>query len=517
MKMRLALITCIILFGALFLRAQYNFQMSYSASGDDVIEWLIPANDGNLVLAGNTNSYDPAGDGLIMKTDQDGNIIWSKKLGGPGMDVIVKIVPCSDSGYVAIGYTNSYGQGDRDAWITRISEEGDVVWSYSFGTYSYDAARGIIATNEGGFIVVGQEETFDVAFILALNSHGELQWKKEYYQDIVIWFNDVYETDEGELYFTGAINHDGFGIHDTFTMETDPTGNIVRCKYYGDYENDSFRSIMPYLDGFLVVGDTWSWQGHQLGWMAKINKDLDIEKSVVLGENDANQFLESACFISNSIYADIKFTSGNSYIIKLDSMLNLIQSWQFNPGYTSYSSHLISLENNLLVFSGSVTDNQTLTKDIYLTKFHPGEMTTECNDVAHETFLMDVEVQSAYLETHEITNNAVYERITLESTDITLESRNLCLVNAVDNPSIKENDLYGILLYPNPATGSVQISIKSDEIPVSVVFYNQVGMKVMSLHPDNNIIDIRALKPGVYIMELVFREYTLKRRLLVIQ
>jgi hypothetical protein len=251
--------------------------------------------------------------------------------------------------------------------------------------------------------------------------------------------------------------------------------------------------------------------------MAKINKDLDIEKSVVLGESDANQFLESACFISNSIYADIKFTSGKSYIIKLDSLLNFKQSWQFNPEYSAYSSHMISLEDNQLVFSGSVTDDQTQLKDVYLMKFHPGEMTIECNDVQHETFIMEVEVQSADLATYEITNYSVYERITLESSDITLESKNLCLINAVDNPSKNENDLSGILLFPNPASGSVQISIKSDEIPLSVIFYNQVGMELKSLHPLSKLLDIKGLEPGVYLVELVFREYSVKRKLFVIQ
>jgi hypothetical protein len=516
MKMHAGLLTGIILCGAFFLRAQDNFQISFSASGDDVIEWIIPSNDGNLVLAGNTNSFDPSGDGLIIKTDQHGNVIWSKIFGGPGWDEIVKIISCADSGYVTIGYTNSYGQGDRDAWITRISEDGEVVWSYSFGTYYWDAARGIIQTKRGDFIVVGHEESFDVAFILDLNSHGELQWKKEFYQDIVIWFNEVYENDERELYFTGAINHDGFGIHDTFIMETDSTGEIVRCKYYGEYDNDSFRSLIPYQDGFLAVGDTWSWQNHQLGWMALLNKDLQIKKAVVLGDDNVNQYLESACFISNSIFADLKLTNGNSYIIKLDSLLALKQSWQFNPGYSAYSSHMISLEDSSIVFSGSVTDNLTLRKDIYLTKFHPGEFSTNCNIVPHETFIMDVVVQSTDLETNEITNYSVYEPINIERTDIALESHNLCLTMEVDDPVINEHDLTGILLYPNPASGSVQITINSDEVPKYIVFYNQMGVQVRSLHPVNKSFNIKGLEPGVYLVELIFREYTINRRLIII-
>lgn len=516
MKMRVILLTGIILLGSFSLHSQYDFQISYSASGDDVIEWLVPSNDGNLVLAGNSNSFDPAGDGLVIKTDLEGNIIWSKILGGSGWDEIVRIISCAGGGYVAIGYTNSFGQGDRDAWMTRINEDGDVDWSYTFGTNNWDAARGIIQTKNGSFIVVGQEENFDVAFILALNSHGEIMWKKEYYQDIVIWFNDVYENDEGELYFTGAINHDGFGIHDTFIMETDPDGNIVRCKYYGGYNNDSFRSLIPYQNGFLVVGDTWSYQNHQLGWLAKLNKDLEIEKAVVLGNNNTDQCLESACLISNSICSVLKLTNGTSYVVALDSMFHLQQSWQYNPGESSYSSHLIGFQDNSVIFSGSITDNQTLRKDVYLAKFNPGGMTYDCNIVPHQTFILEVNVQSADLETNEITNNSIYECIALESIDITLETRNLCLINSVDKPLLNRHDLSDVLLYPNPATGSAQITIKSDEIPVYVVLYNEIGAKVKSLHPVNKILDIRGLEPGVYIVELMFRENLVRKRLLIL-
>jgi hypothetical protein len=512
--MRVSILTGFFLFVAPLLTAQENFQFSYSGNSDEVIEWVIPANDGNLILAGNTNSHDP-GDGLIMKTDINGNILWSRTIGGQSTDEIVRIIACDDGGYVAIGNTKSYGQGDKDAWVTRITEDGMVDWSFCFGTYSADAARGIIQTNRGGLIVVGHEETFDVAFILALTSRGEIQWKREYFQDIVIWFNDVFEDEEGDLYFPGAINHYGFGIHDTFIMKTDSVGNFISCKYYGDYNNDSFRTIVPYLDGFLVVGDTWSYQTHQLGWMARLDSDLNIEKSVVVGNSDVNQYLESACLISNDIYVDLKLTDGNSYIVELDSSLDFQQSWQFNPGYSSYSSHLISQEDSSIVFSGSITDDQTHRKDIFLAKFHPGDFTTDCNMVPHSTYIQQVEVQSADLETVEIINSSVYESLAIESNAIALTPLNLCLGTNTDDHSINPNLHSDIQLYPNPASGTVRISGGSGVIPVSVVFYNIFGAKISEIIPKDNSIDVSVLKPGVYIAELDFETYIVRKRLVI--
>ena len=127
MRPGLLLIAAIILFSTFLLNAQDNYQITYTSSGDEVIEWLIPSNDGNLILAGTSNSLDSDGDGLIIKTDLNGNIIWSKVIGGSSVDQIVKIIACSDGGYVVIGSTSSYGQGGLDVWVTRINEDGEEV------------------------------------------------------------------------------------------------------------------------------------------------------------------------------------------------------------------------------------------------------------------------------------------------------------------------------------------------------------------------------------------------------
>jgi PKD repeat protein len=659
MKLRIGIVLGFILAGTICLRAQDNFQVSYSASSDESVEWIIQANDGNLVLAGNTKSVDPNGDGLVIKTDQQGSIIWSKRLGGDGLDEIVRIIACSDGGYATVGYTSSWGQGDRDAWITRIAENGDVIWSSCFGGYNFDAARGILQTADGGFIVIGHEHSFDYAIIMAINAQGEMLWKKEFYLDIVTWFNEIIENGNGGYFLTGALNWDGFGIHDTFIMETDSAGNVLRCKVYGDYSNDSFRRLIPFGDGFIAIGDTWSWEGHQCGWVARLNADLEIEKAVVIGDAGANQFLESACIKDNSIYCDIKLTNGTAYIVKLDTALDLQQSWKFNPGYSAYSSHLLEAGENGLLFAGSVTNMETDDKDIYLANFNPDDSTYDCNTVPHETFITEVEVQSANLELDEVPYYSIYEPIIFESTDFALQSDYLCptdppvagfslpdhfctlepfnvedssmygelyhwtfeggipsssdsrdpgiivyeypgyydiklvVSNEMGSDSltreifvwpapevylgadtnlsydaqlildagpgrdhylwqdgstgqtfeVTENGIFwvivqqgycfdsdtiivspqssnfdhsGVMLCPNPASGSVRISNNWGELPVTVNFYNYARLKVNSMEPASDFIDVSYLEPGFYIVEMKFKAATITRRLLIL-
>jgi len=654
MKMHVILVTGIILFCSFLLQAQENFQISYAASGDGVIEWLIPSNDGNLILAGNTNALDPSGDGLIMKTDLEGNIIWSKVYGGSANDALVKIISCSDGGYVAIGTTFSYDQGDGDGWIFRIDEDGGVMWSGCFGTYLWDGARGITETSDGRFIVVGQDHDFDIAFMLALNSQGEILWQKEFELDIVFWFNEVYEKEDGGFFLTGALNYNGFGIHDTFILETDAAGNKIQCKVYGNEDNDSFRTLVPFQGGFLAAGDSWSWQEHQLGWLAIINPDLSIKKSVILGDQNANQYLESTCIIENSIYADIKLANGNAYIVELDSSLNLSNSWQFNPGIHSYSSHLMSTGDNSILFAGSTTDSQTLHKDAYMTRFHPGDSTYHCNTVPHSTYITTVGVRSGNLNFYSTGHNGTFQEISIESSDIVMESERFCHMSPVayflspfetcDNDPISilnfsqygdtykwyfegaipatsdsydpgiiaylnpgyfsiklivsnelgsdslvnyitvkeapevyigpdttlqgtqilildagpgmehylwqdgstgqtlgvstggiywviveqnycyssdtvhvknEDNNWGIGLSPNPASGFVQITSKTGEVPVTVSFYNQSGKRVRNVNPTGNTVETGNLEPGLYIVECIFSDNVARKRLII--
>jgi hypothetical protein len=86
----------------------------------------------------------------------------------------------------------------------------------------------------------------------------------------------------------------------------------------------------------------------------------------------------------------------------------------------------------------------------------------------------------------------------------------------IDNSAIIENDKTGISLYPNPALTWLQIINDASAVPESVTFYNQMGKAVMKLKPINNLIDISRLRSGVYIVELVFNDGIIRRKLVVL-
>jgi hypothetical protein len=90
------------------------------------------------------------------------------------------------------------------------------------------------------------------------------------------------------------------------------------------------------------------------------------------------------------------------------------------------------------------------------------------------------------------------------------------MIKVVDNSLIQENSGPDILIYPNPVETNFRIISPSGDIPECVVIYNCGGKEVMKLYPANNTIDVRSLQQGVYIGELIFHEYTIKRKIIIL-
>jgi hypothetical protein len=89
------------------------------------------------------------------------------------------------------------------------------------------------------------------------------------------------------------------------------------------------------------------------------------------------------------------------------------------------------------------------------------------------------------------------------------------IIRVVDNSTIIETGQYTVFLYPNPAFTHLQIISGSGILPVFVKFYNQTGTNILNMKPLNNLIDISALKSGVYIVELVFKNGIVRRKLII--
>ena len=136
--------------------------------------------DSGFVIVGSTNVNGPT-DVYLIKTDVNGNIVWTRTYGGASDDVGFAILTLQD-GYCIAGSTMSFGAGGMDAYLIKTDLNGDTLWSKTYGTSDSDACLSIKQTADAGFIMTGfankHNGTFDDVLIIKTDSAGNMEWSK---------------------------------------------------------------------------------------------------------------------------------------------------------------------------------------------------------------------------------------------------------------------------------------------------------------------------------------------------
>lgn len=123
-------------------------------------------------------------DGWIVKLNRFGNVLWTRQTGGPGADLLTSAATLGTDVVVA-GSTVVFPLG-RQAWIFAVSQAGATIWERTFGGNGNDSANQVIATADGGLLVVGQAtpaaspDGKSDLWLLRLGPAGEGEWARTY-------------------------------------------------------------------------------------------------------------------------------------------------------------------------------------------------------------------------------------------------------------------------------------------------------------------------------------------------
>ncbi len=222
--------------------------------------------DGGYIIAGYTTSFGAGSkDVYLVKTDAEGNEMWSKTFGGPALDVGMSVLEADDGGYVVAGYTESLGAGESDAYLIKTDAEGNEVWSHVYGGSGPEMGRSVDNTSDGGYVIAGATGSYsdnsDV-YLVKTDSEGNEVWSTTVSNPNTHlnydWSNMVREASDGGYIIAG--NSDGDrDLMNVYLIKTDSEGNTVWAESFGERFYDYGSAVYETSDGgYIVSGATKS-------------------------------------------------------------------------------------------------------------------------------------------------------------------------------------------------------------------------------------------------------------------
>jgi hypothetical protein len=153
-----------------------EWNRTYGGANNDIGNAVRQTTDGGYIIAGETSSIGEGGSDMwIIKTDSVGNRLWDHTFGRSQSDFACDIRQTSDGGYVIVGGLGIHSNYDCDVWIIKTDAEGDSLWSIVFGGNDMDWGYCIQQTSDEGYVVVGWTESYgtgDDVDVLLLRYEG---------------------------------------------------------------------------------------------------------------------------------------------------------------------------------------------------------------------------------------------------------------------------------------------------------------------------------------------------------
>ncbi|MCD6573678.1 MAG: hypothetical protein J7K95_06250 [Thermoplasmata archaeon] len=251
------------------------FGKTYGGRQEDVGEKIIKTPDG-YVVGGYTLSYGNGGaDFWIIKVNKNGNELWNRTYGGGRDDFIEDVIPTSDGGYIMVGETDSYGEGG-DMWVVKIDANGNELWSKNYGGSGYEKGYSILEA-DGGYIICGVTSSYGKGgwdfWVVKIDKNGNELWNKTYGYWDMEWAKKIIKVDDGYI-VAGDTTTTSTGWNDILLIKIDDKGNEIWNKTYGGNDVDSLSDIVKTKDGYILIGVTESFDvGFFDGWMTKLDKN----------------------------------------------------------------------------------------------------------------------------------------------------------------------------------------------------------------------------------------------------
>lgn len=270
------------------------WEKSFGFLGADLGTSFIETKDNGFLITGvldvsasngqgeakTTATAHAGGDYWVIKTDNFGNLKWSKFFGGSFTDTPLGIVETPENEFIIAGSSDSEdfnitnNKGGYDFWIIKISNRGKLIWQKSFGGSAIEEARAITTTNDGNFLIVGDTRSSDKdvtknnggadIWALKIATDGSIIWQKTFGGSSFDVARAVFKTQDNNFLIAGSSrsldnNFTNNGQNDALLLKIDNFGNLIWQNTVGGSKIDFLYGITELQNKTIIaVGESSS-------------------------------------------------------------------------------------------------------------------------------------------------------------------------------------------------------------------------------------------------------------------
>jgi len=177
----------------------------------------------------------------IIKTDENGDMIWNKRFEFKDSWVLGKSIIVVDDGYLILAEINDVGYGYHDIWLIKTDFDGNEFWNKTVGnSHGEDWPYAFIKDSDDNIVISGSY-SLDKVLLIKTDLNGNSIWRKTLDGEEG---HDIKECDDGGYIISDALN----------LVKADRDGNMEWRKEY-DWGGIVESSVDITSDGgYILVG-----------------------------------------------------------------------------------------------------------------------------------------------------------------------------------------------------------------------------------------------------------------------
>ncbi len=418
--------------------------------------WSAGITDGNTVVQTHDSGFavatmwfhrdsvtmDYTSSARLIKTDAQGNVLWSMLYPGLRYSLFYDAEETSDHGFIACGRTADPNGTYREGFIVRTDSVGNLMWTRTFGWNEHVELNTIIEASTGDF-VAGGRLGYD-GILLKVSSSGVLLWCNRCPNSASQ--TDIHETSIG-AFITCGINT---GYIFTSLYQFDAFGTAMWARAYLAGSSFVATQMVPVAGGYTMICDLAN-----TGHIAMGRIDLNGNPIWARAYLDLNGGMEPSIVRSND--------GGYMFITSR------------NDGTTATDISIVITKTDSL---GAAFCNDSILSDTFI-NVTPGLATSITIGIADSSIVL-----------------------TTVATSTTLNPGAICVMTTQQNVE-RETEL--LRVFPNPTQDIITVATPiSGNGQTRIRLCDVTGRTVLDeqLRSDQHKIDMSALNPGLYFLLL---------------